>query len=121
MMTTTFFSEIKIPYNTSIKPEPPVPGLKCGHDIAPITVRIKPGGALRSSQEAEHKVTSNGKDEKKAAFCTDSNVRWSDGTTSGIGNTKLCAMRIPIAVDFDTTGIRNTKFEIETIKSNKFM
>jgi hypothetical protein len=118
---TTTFPETEILYNTSTEPETPAPGLKRGHDIAPITVRIKPGSALRSSQEAEHKVKSIEKGEKKAAFWVANKNTMSDGINQGTGTTNRNAKLVPCAVDFISTGICKTKFEIETIKSDKFV
>jgi hypothetical protein len=118
-MITTAFPGTGILYDTSTQPDTPMPDLKCGH--VPLTAWIKPGSFLRSHREAEHKVKSIGKDEKKAAFWVGSKNALSVGLNEGTGKANRNAKPVPCAVDFNSTGIRNTRFEIETIKSNKFV
>jgi len=120
-MIATTFHGTGILYDTITRPEPPVPGLKCGHDIAPITARIKPGSALRTSLEAEHKVTSIAKDEKQAALWSGGKTAMADSLNEGIGAGNCDTKPVPCDVNFSTIRIYNTMYEIETIKSNKFL
>jgi site-specific recombinase XerD len=72
---TTTFPEIEIINNTSTEPETPAPGLKRGHDIAPI-VADEISNALQPPTVVEHKAESIGKDEKIAEFISIAGKYW---------------------------------------------
>jgi hypothetical protein len=72
---TTTFPDIEILHDTSKKPETPAPGLKRGHDIAPI-VAHKQSNALQPLMMVEHKAKSNGKDEKEAEYISIAGKYW---------------------------------------------
>jgi len=72
---TTTFPDIEILYDALTKPETPAPGLKRGHDIAPIA-DCKTSSALQPLMMVEHKAKSNGKDEKEAEYISIAGKYW---------------------------------------------
>jgi hypothetical protein len=72
---TSTFPNIEIFYDALTKPETPAPGLKHGHDIAPI-VAHKQSSALQPLMLVEHKAESNVKDEKEVEYISIAGKYW---------------------------------------------
>jgi hypothetical protein len=110
---TTTFPDIEILYDAATKPETPAPGLKRGHDIAPI-VAHKQSNALQPLMLVEHKAKSNGKDEKEAEYISIAGKYWFVKIPYSQQHTKemFCGYQRPL---------REQNKMIKTSKSNNFM